>query len=162
MADDPDPPRKFYQLKPTEFERLNETPAADPAAPPPPPDAGPTRPSDANAPIDVRDLAAKGAEGSAPLGNNTPSNRPNDVHAMLQQNLAAANAAGLNELSPKRRKKSKRLRDYWLLMIPVNSFLAYMAFGPNANVVTFVYGLAGMGAFTASLTWLMFFVMEDY
>jgi hypothetical protein len=31
-----------------------------------------------------------------------------------------------------------------------------------SNPVSLVCGIAGMGLFTASFTWVMFFIMEDY
>jgi hypothetical protein len=158
MADDADPPRKFFQLKPTEFERVNQAPApaADPAAPA-------TRPSEpsANQRIDVRDLIKIGA-GTAPvLGANAVVNRANDVHAMLKQNLAADDAAGLNQVAPRPKRRSRRKRDFWLLLIPVNLFFGYMAIS-GGNAVAFVYGIGGIALFTSGLTWVMWFVMDDY
>lgn len=163
MADDPEPPRKFYKLKPTEFERVNSPPAPLPTPPESaPPSSMPPPPSPAER-IDVRDLA-RTAAGSAPLlqGTNAPANRPNDVHAMLRDNLDVANAAGLNDVTPPPKRRSRRLRDYLLLMVPVNAFFAWWAFGPNASVMTFVYGISGIVLFSAGLTWAMFFVMDDY
>src|SRR5262249_35697089 len=135
MSDDQDPPRKFYQLKPREFEVVN-TPASTPP--------------DGNLPTNVRAhfLAAKGEmpKRPAPL----PVQR-NDVHAILSENLARDNAAGLNELAPKPKRPSRRNRDFWLLAIPLNGFFAFAAFGPYRNPVTFVYGIAGMAITTVSL-----------
>jgi hypothetical protein len=60
MTDDPDPPRRHYQLKPREFERVNDRP-------------GDQAPGAAPRPIDVRDhlRAADGARAAQP-----PSPRP--------------------------------------------------------------------------------------
>lgn len=161
MGDDHEPPRKFYHLKPKEFDRVNPAPSDNPAAPPTRRDAGAHLP-DTAARIDVRDLARQAA-GTAPLlGVNAPVNRANEVHAILQQNLDRANAAGLNDVPPAPRRRSRRTRDYFLLLIPVDAFFAFAAFGPGANLLSFIFGLAGLAAFTASLTWVMWFVMDDY
>jgi hypothetical protein len=160
VPDESDPPRKFYGLKPKEFERVNEAPAAA---------AGPDLRADPGitaakgGPIDVRELARQ-ATGNKPLldGTNQAANRDNDVHVVLRENLARANAAGLNTLTPKKKRPSRRRRDYWLVLMPVNAFFAFCAFGPYANPTTFVYGLGGMAFFSAGFTWVMFAVMDDY
>lgn len=160
MADDPDPPRKFYQLKPKEFERVNESPRS--------PDSVPTAADPGIAPaasqqrIDVRDLARQAARGAPLLGHNAPQNRANEVHAILQDNLQHANAAGLNELAPKPKRRSKRLRDYWVTLIALNGFFLFWIFGPLANGITIVYGSAGIILFSIGFTWVMFFVVDDY
>lgn len=168
MADGSDPPRKFYGLKPTEFERVNRVPGAD--VPPPavpdrasadPAPAAPPR-SDPGAPIDVRTLVQQ-AQTGGPLLRGSPAAGPrNDVHAILRDNAARADAAGLNAVAPPPPRKSRRRRDYFLLIVPLNLFFAFMAFGPFANPMTFVYGLAGMILVTGGLTWIMFGVMDDY
>lgn len=163
MADDPEPPRRFYKLKPTEFERVNSPPAPLPTPEPAPATRPPPPPPTPSERIDVRDLARSAAAGTPLLhGTNAPANRPNEVHAMLRDNLDVANAAGLNDVTPLPKRRSRRLRDYLLLMVPVNAFFAWWAFGPNANAATFVYGLGGMALFSAGFTWVMFFVMDDY
>jgi hypothetical protein len=157
--DEQDPPRKFYGLKPTEFERLNKVPG-EPMPPDHRPDPGIKQTEKER--IDIRDILHVAAHGTPVLGNNGPVNRDNEVHAVLRENHAVANAAGLNTLAPKKKKPSRRRRDYWLVMLPVNGFFAWWAFGPWANPVTFVYGLGGMAFFTAGFTWVMFLIVEDY
>jgi hypothetical protein len=160
MPDDSDPPRKFYQLKSAEFERLNQPPReAEPAEPTP---AKPGAELDPSQRIDVRDLARQANENTPLLGVNSPANRDNEVHAMLRENLAHADAAGLNALKPVKKRSSRRKRDYWRVMLVVNAFFAFWAFGPYANPVTFVYGLGGMVFFTSGFTWVMFLIVEDY
>ena len=159
MPDEPDPPRKFYQLKPTEFERVNPArpPVADPSAAPDPGPSGAT-PTER---IDVRDLNRQ-AIGTAPLlGVNAPVNRANEVHAMLQGNLDAADAAGLNEVPFQPKRRSRRKRDYWLLLITGNAIFGFFAL-KGGSVVTLVYSGAGIIFFTLGLTWVMWFVMDDY
>ena len=149
MPDDSDPPRKFYQLKSAEFERLNEAPRAAGLNSPAP--AAPPVPS-TDQPIDVRDLARQANANTPILGVNAPVNRETEVHAMLRENLERADAAGINDVKPVKKRRSRRNRDYWRIMLPVNAFFAFWAFGPYANAVTFVYGLGGMAFFTAGFT----------
>lgn len=161
MADDPDPPRKFYQLKPKEFDVVNEH---APQSPPPSSelaakDSGPSEINQGR--IDVRDLF-KQASTPGPALASQPRAKANEVHAILAANHAHATAAGLNEVSHRPRPRSRRKRDYWLFMILLNAIFAFVAFGPFRNPVTFVYGLAGMVLFSAGFTWVMWFVMDDY
>lgn len=159
MADDPDPPRKYYGLKRKDFERVNDVPAppAESLAPPPaPPDPAPP------GRIDVHDLARTATAGTPLLSGNAPANRPNDIHAILQENLQRANAAGLNDVTPPPKRRSRRLRDYFIVFIPVNAFFGWWAFGPYANAMTFIYGIAGMILFSVGFSWVMFFIVDDY
>jgi len=154
MPDEPDPPRKFYGLKPKEFERANELPA-----PPPLPesraDPGIAR-SNAGR-IDVRDLARQAARGVPLLdGSNAPANRDNDIHSILRANLAHANAAGLNELAPKPKRRSRRKRDYWLAMLGGN--LVFI----GCTLIQPIFGGAGLILYNIGLAWTMWVVMDDY
>lgn len=158
MPDDPDPPRKIYQLKPATFERLNPGPSEPGSEPPPSPAAA----SAASGPIDVRDLARQAAAGAPLLGHNQPANRPNDVHRMLRENLDQASGAGLNEVAPRPRKPSRRKRDYWVLLVTVNLFFLFWAIGPFANPISLIYAVAGSILFTCGFTWVMFGVVDDY
>ena len=155
MADEQDPPRKFYQLKPKEFELLNDPPSAFA------PQARKADPAVEGRPIDVREIYQQ-ANTAGPVLQKSRPPIANDVHAILADNLARANAAGLNTLAPKPKRRSRRTRDYFLVMIPLNAFLGFAAVGPYANAVTFVYGLAGMILFSIALTWVMFFIVDDY
>lgn len=162
MADEPDPPRKLYSLKPKEFERVNDVipPPVDRAIP----DTANTTPPLPPGAIDVRTLARQAqAPGNLPLLKKHREAGPDiEVHGLLRENLARANAAGANDLSPAPKRKNRRLRDYFLVLIPVNAFFAYFAFGPMANPVTFVYGVAGIAFFSVALTWVMFGIMNKY
>lgn len=164
MPEEQDPPRKFYGLKETEFDAVNKR-------------------ADHRASIDVKDLFRQAAAtGTAkppglPAGpdQNTLSSpasslsgipeRPkppgeNDVHGILQANLARANAAGLNELAEKPRRPSLRKRDYWLLMVGGNGF--FVTAGLLQGGVVLVFAGAGIILFTVGVTWVMWFVMDDY
>lgn len=147
-----DPPRKFYQLKPKEFERVNPPAgeAADPASEPGAPRAA------ADGPVDVREMARQAAAGAPLLGGNAPANRANDVHAMLRENHERANAEGLNELAPKTRRASRRKRDYIVTSLAGNALLV------AAIWLQPVFAIAGIILFNIGLTWIMWFVMDDY
>ncbi len=153
MRDEPDPPRKHYQFKPREFERANDHPGH--AAPDSDPAIRPAR-------ITVQDHLHAANATPPPTRAPQASATANDVHGILRDNLTRANAAGLNDLAPKVRRASRRKRDYWLLLLSINAFFAFVAFGPYANPMTKLYGLAGFIMFTLGLTWVMWFVMDDY
>lgn len=130
MRDEADPPRKHYQLRPTTFERVNPLP---PAAPEKDDSSAPSTASAAagDGPIDVGTLARQ-AMGGPPLRQATtaPSSL-NEVQQMLRDNVARANAAGLNDVVAPTPRRSRRKRDYWLLIVPLNAFFATVAFGPT-------------------------------
>lgn len=187
MADAPDPPRKFYALKPSEFERVNApVPAARMVYGLAAPGAAT---ADPNAPIDVRDLIRQGAGQGTVLrrGAPAPTNEANDVHAVLIENLARADAAGLNNVAPPTRPLRRRRRDYLMLMLGGNAFIGglygtELLFGfqvqcmaaqmPDEfgnlvrfalhNPASYAMGLVGMVFFTLCITWLMYGVMDNY
>jgi hypothetical protein len=155
MPDELDPPRKYFQLKPREFETVNNPPRV-------PGQTNAQEEAEAAAGrISVQDLIKQAKMPGAAL-SGPPAQPRNEVHAILQDNLTHANAAGLNQLSPKPKRRSRRKRDYWLLLLGLDGFFAFMAFGPYANPMTFIYGIAGIIMFTLGLTWVMWFIMEDY
>lgn len=160
MSDEPDPPRKLYSLKPREFDAVNEPrPNALPAITP---TRDPGIVAAHDAPIDVRELARQATgKGPALTGPNSV-NRTNEVHAMLQDNLSRANAAGLNDLAPKPQRLSRRKRDYWLLMIFGNLALVTVAVIGRSNPFILVCSLAGVGLVSVAVTWIMWHVMDDY
>lgn len=165
MPDEVDPPRKFYGLKPKEFERVNPNRPGD-AAPvfhPATPAAGTPTPSP-DQPIDIHALHQQAAVPGPILNAGSKTPDLNDVHAVLRENLARENAAGLNKLSDLPPRKSRRARDYWLLMIVCNLTLGLLAANGlrTGNAVLFVYCMAGIGLLSAALTWVMWFVMDNY
>jgi hypothetical protein len=167
VAGDPsDPPRKFYGLKPKEFERVNPPVAGQPppSSPPSPPASPPkSRELDPSKPIEVRELFQQ-ASTPGPVLSKGPRNDLNDVHVVLKDNLARANEAGLNEVPLRPKRPSRRKRDYMLLMIGTNAGLAFLAIGffRSHNVIGFVSAMAAIGMLSASITWVMWFVMDDY
>ena len=148
MRDEPDPPRKFYRLKAAEFEAVNaptDTPPAD------------------STPTNVRGhLRAANSPPASATSVPAAAKPANDVQALLRDEAARRRAAGGDVILPPPRRRSLRTRDFWLLLLTVNGFFAFAAFGPYRNAMTFVYGVAGMILFTISLVWVMWFVMDDY
>lgn len=160
MSDEPEPPRKLYSLKPREFEAVNE-PRPN-ALPPATPTRDPGIVPATDAAIDVRALARQ-ATGKGPALKGAHSvNRTNEVHAMLQDIHARADAAGLNYLAPKAKRLSRRKRDYWLLMLFGNLALVIVAIIGRSNPFVLVSSLAGVGLVSVAITWIMWHVMDDY
>ncbi len=157
MRDEADPPQKHYQLRPTAFERVNAPP---PDATAPEASSADSRPADG--PIEAKTLARQAMNGQPLLGNQAAPAPLNDVQQLLRDNLDRANAAGINNVHTPTRRPSRRKRDYWLILIPLNGFFATVAFGPSQNPMTFTYGIAGIIVATVGLTWIMWFVMDDY
>ncbi len=158
MADSDDPPRKLYQLKPRDFERVNATPSSDTDAAP----AAPGAPAEPG-PIDVRDLARLAAQGQPLLSpRREPAPGRTDVHGVLQENLARANAAGLNDVDLTPRPPSRRKRDYWFCLVAGNAFIVGLVLRLGLNPMTVMFGFGGVIVFSVGLTWIMWFVMDRY
>ncbi len=147
MSDDSDPPRKFYQLKPKEFEVVNEPTSAAPA------DSSPTH-------VRGHLRAAFSPPPPSVIAAKPP---PNDVQSLLRDNVARANVAGLNELAAIRARRSRRKRDYWRLMALGTIILGGIAAltGPRMPI-PFTYAIAGLVLFNLGLWWIMWHIMEDY
>ncbi len=155
MRDEADPPRKHYQLRPTTFERVN-APSSDASSSDSTP--APVSPVDGSSPV-----PPLGPQTIGSVRGNVPATAPlNDVQQLLRDNLDRANAAGINDVHTPIRRFSRRKRDYWLLLILLNGFFAAVAFGPYRNPMTLTYGIAGMIVTFVGLTWVMWFVMDDY
>jgi hypothetical protein len=142
-----DPPRKVYGFKEREFKRDN---APSSAAPPPP---------------TAKELAMMaGAPTTDPRQRAAPAAKrddPNDVYAVLQQNRQSAAKHGLNEVEIKE-IKSRRKRDFWLILVGGNLAIISAVILTNINVVTVIFGLAGLIIFSLSLSWIMWQVMDRY
>lgn len=160
--DEPDPPPKTYGFKPKEFERLN---VPTPAQPPPPSAkdlavlAGqsarkPNSPASASS-------ASSPTPGSPAVGA-TPAD-PNDVYSIRREIRAREQADGGDVVQIKK-VRSRRKRDYWLLLITSNVlFGTVTVMGiTQRNPMLLAYGLAGVVIVSLGLTWIMWFVMSDY
>lgn len=184
MSHDPDPPRKFYELKPREFERVNP-PAREAQVPSSPRTAAAS--ADPHQRIDVRELIRQGTARGPAQSVNAPANRENEIHAILRENLARANAAGLNEVAPPTHVFRRRKRDFMVLLVSGNLFIAviyaaelFVGFqvhclaaqmpGEFGNLMRYAlhnpaaWAMApvGMVFFSGCLTWLMYGIMENY
>lgn len=163
MADDPDPPRKFYDLKPTTFEQVNER--VPPTAPAPDatgaPDPGPVAVDPG--PIDVRAMYEQAATPGPALGSAARSaTSENDVHVLLRINAARDEAAGLNRIKPKPRRPSRRKRDYWISLLGSNGIVVGTLFLVGPNLVSALFAFAGVVILTCSMTWIFWFILDDY
>lgn len=147
MADEPDPPRKIYQLKPTQFEIVNAPSGAAPV------DAAPTH---------VRGHLR--AANAGPKHTNAPIAPPreNDVHALLRANAERANAAGLNHLTPPPPSTSRRKKDYIVTLLIGNGAIIGLVLVLGMNVMTVAFGGAGVLIYTSGVTWIMWGVMDKY
>lgn len=167
MPDDSDPPRKFYELKPRDFERANPARSGDEHTNPLRPDVQRDLPPKAGAPlkpIDVRELNKIASVPGPVLTKRPHTVAQNDVQAALKENFDRQDQSGVFKLQDRPRRKSRRKRDYLMLMLVCN-----VALGVNAyyalhvgNVVGFVSSVAGMGMLSACFTWVMWFIMDDY
>lgn len=159
MPDEPDPPRKYYGFKPTEFERVNE-PVKGQAPMPTGPDPG--IPSVRDERIDVKELIRIGAQGPA-VDAAKPIVPSNEVHAMLKENLTRERAAGLFHVEAKPDlKRRRRIVHFWvglaIVDIPLGLFAATVGHGA---AIPFVCSIAGIAMFTSWMIWETFFLRTD-
>ena len=140
-----DPPPKVYGFKDREFKRDNVRM----------PDAAPLP--------TAKELAVMaGPVTASPKGATGPkANDPNDVYAALQQNRAVEKTFTGDEIVI-RKIKSRRWRDYWLIMLSSEVLLGTVTVLGRGNPMTFVCGLAGMVLVGVSITWIMWQVMDRY
>lgn len=155
MPDEPEPTRKVYGFKPKEFARANPARPSDGADQQAPLRDPGIIAADAGK-IDVNELIRAGAGAGSQLGANAVKNRANDIHAMLRDNHARAEAAGLNDvvLTPKR--MSKRKRDFFVLLVSGNLILSL------GFILQPIFAGAGVVLFNIGLVWIMWVVMADY
>ncbi len=144
-----DPPPKVYGFKEREFKRDN----APASASPPPPSA--------------KELAIMAGHADPAPQKGPPSggvNRaadPNDAYAVLRQNRAVEQKAGLNEVDVKP-PKTRRKRDFWQgLAIGYVVLVGGMAIG-HFNLASVVACGSLMVFYTIGLWWIMFHILSDY
>jgi hypothetical protein len=83
------------------------------------------------------------------------------VPGILQENVAAEVESGLARVTPRKRRLSRRTRDFVLLVGSIDAaIIVYMKIAPST--VTFVYGIAGITLVTSMIGWVAFVVMDDY
>lgn len=140
-----DPPPKVYGFKEREFKRDN---VRIPAAPPVPTARDHAVMAGPPVPASRKPAAAQPGD-------------PNDVHAVLQNNRAVEKKFGWDEMKIKK-VKSRRQRDYWLLLVSSEMLLGVITWQGRANPFVFVGALAGMVLAGVSITWIMWQVMDKY
>ena len=140
-----DPPPKVYGFKERAFQRDN------------------ARASDAPPVPTAKELAIMaGPVTATPKGATGPKpGDPNDVHALLQHNRAVEKKSGRDEVEIKQ-VKSRRRRDYWLLLVSSEMLLGVITWQGRGNAFVFVCALAGMVLVGVALTWIMWQVMDNY
>ena len=144
MPDEADPPRKNYGFREREFQRDN---VLKPGAP--------SQPTARELAMMSGPVVRSKTDGAAKAGD------PNDVYVVLGENRAVEKKLGLNEVEI-REIKSRRKRDYWLLLISSELMLGTLAVAGRDNPIVFVSAVAGMGLVASGLTWLMWHVMGKY
>lgn len=141
-----DPPRKVYGFKEREFKRDNA-------------------PASAAAPMPTAGELARMAGDPAPIGRGgatgAKADDPNDVYTALQRNRAHEQARGLDQVEI-RKIKRRKLRDYLLLLVPMETLLCTVTVLGRGNPVVFVSGLAGMVLVFVTVTWIMWQIMDRY
>ena len=146
VPDEPDPPRKNYGFKDRDFKRDNALKSTEP----PPPTA--------------KELAIMSGpvanHGKAAVGSAKVED-PNDVYAVLQENRTVEKKHGLSEVEI-REIKSRRKRDYWLLLIGGNLAIVGAVALSGFNIVSVIFGLSGLIVFSIGTTWIMWQVMNKY
>lgn len=140
-----DPPRKNYDFKERTFKRDNA-------------------PSTGQPPMPTAKELAMMAGPAAPTAKrtNTPkAGDPNDVYAILEHNRRVEKKHGMDTVEI-REIKSRRKREFWLLLVGGNLAIIGGVFLSGINVVTVIFGLAGLIIFSLGLSWVMWQVMDRY
>ena len=84
-----------------------------------------------------------------------------NVPEMLQENRRIEVESGLADVSHPKKRKSRRNRDFILLVGSIDAAIIIYA-RVMQNPVAFVYGIAGVTLVTSTFAWIMFVVMDDY
>ena len=80
---------------------------------------------------------------------------------MLLENRMAEEKSGWGRIRSWRRRKSRRLRDF-LILVGGTDLLVFALMKALPGVVSAVYGLSAIVLVTACFSWIMFFVVDDY
>lgn len=84
------------------------------------------------------------------------------VHEILRDNLAVQKTVEPEVLPNLRDRRTKRLRDFWVLMLTVNPVFAVFGWIFYGDPVGSIYLLAFFVLFNVGLPWIMFQVMDKY
>ena len=82
-----------------------------------------------------------------------------DLHTTALK--AVAESAGINELVLKK-VVSRRKRDYWIMLIAGNALIVGGVALARFNPISLIFGVSGVVMLSLALTWVMWFVMDDY
>ncbi len=80
---------------------------------------------------------------------------------MLQQNRQREQQHNLDAIEIKE-TKSRRKREFWFLLVGGNLFILGAVFFSGVNVISVIFGLAGLIVFSLGLSWVMWQVMDRY
>jgi hypothetical protein len=83
------------------------------------------------------------------------------VPGILLENRVAEERSGWGRIKNWRKRKSRRLRDFVILVGGVDLAIAIIM-KTMPGTVTMVYGIAGITLVTTMSGWIMFVVMDDY
>lgn len=86
---------------------------------------------------------------------------PNDVLRVLNQNRTVEQEHHLDDIEIKQ-VKSRRKREFWLLLVGGNLFIIGGVWLSGINVITVIFGLAALIIFSLGLSWVMWQVMDRY
>jgi hypothetical protein len=139
------PPRKFAFKTPT-------FPVANPPSSTPSP----------HGPTDVREHFRHAEAIRRAVAENPLPARENEVHDILRDNLARADAAGLNEVKPVEKRPNRRLRDYLVLVLAFNVPVVALGIHFRHEPVAWVCLLAGGVLFNIRVAWIIWVVNDRY
>ena len=83
------------------------------------------------------------------------------VHDILEENRVADDLSGWGKIKRWTRRKSKRDRDFIVVVGGMN-LACIIAMRVMKDQVTFVFAISAMTLITAMAAWIMFMVMDDY
>ena len=84
------------------------------------------------------------------------------VHEILRDNLAVQKSIEPAVLPNLKDRRTKRRRDYWLLMLTMNPVIAYVGWLVYGDPVGSIFLLSFFVLFNVGLAWIMFQVMDKY
>ena len=83
------------------------------------------------------------------------------VPDILLENRVAEERSGWGRIKSWRKRKSRRLRDFLILVGGIDLGIAVIM-KTKPGVMTEIYGIAGITLVTSMSGWIMFVVMDDY
>ncbi len=143
---DSDPPRRKFAFKTPTFP-VDNPPASTPSP---------------HGPTDVREHFRHAEAIRVAAAKNPAPSRENEVHGILRDNLARADAAGLNDVTPVEKRPNRRLRDYLIVATAFNVPVITLGLIFRQSPVVWVCALAAFVLFNLRLAWILFVVGDKY